>query len=1121
MSSPSQNADRRTSSTTMSPPNSTGSNSTASSSSSPHRPQLSPKDLNRGAGSNEYFGLCSSSGRRTSPPLAPSANAPFTFESSSHSQPYHPSQQRTESMSHSFEAAFASQNPPSSLSFMFNLPGATSQAQQQQQQQQQQQPSRSPLVFPPAGWPQSNATPTPNVRSASNEGFNFGASTASSSSTGSSSSSLRLQRTGFDSIRGPSPSATSAEAANPMGQPSGPSPFFDAPTSASSANALPSTSSSGANFTINAPPMSFALRRPTSSTSSSTSSVASSSISSSGGPSLLSQSTGPTSAGPAAPSKLTSVSPSALLDMIVADESSVLVLDMRTHTTYLSVHLRPSVNICIPSTLLRRPAYGIDRVSEGLPPNDQSAFARWSAVATIAAFDADSNARPDASPMTSLLNKFDKTGTSAQLLWVKGGWAGLKKEIVARGLQDSLLEYGPSDRPTSPASEAGAESEGRTPTSRGGAMEFSSPGSKKHARSVLQVRDLPIAAFQQSSTQAFVQSGGAGMIGGRPTAESNTQNDSGSEHGRHSRSESQGPGVIKRMKSGYAPYSSSSSNNGWEGSSEQGSSSTDSGADRRVATNPFFDNIRQNSEALSLTRMLENLSPIEFDAIPAHLRPHLPPFLSALIALPPFERARVLAYQFYELESAERKRLQGALNWHANVQGKDGEHGHESAKYQKFGISAGVELGGLNRFKNIFPYEHARVKLDRHASGATDYVNASHIQLAGSKRRFIASQGPLPSTYADFWQTCEQHHVGVVVMLTNLVENGREKCGRYWGPQSDDGWVVEASGGGQADKDDLTENNPASDGGFFAMSNAEETKVKDNVKGESTVRRTILVRRKSAVEAAKPPRKVRHIHYRAWPDFDIPASPYELVDLVHEVEDAQEAYKREVGWPADHDDPPIVVNCAAGCGRTGVFIIISTMLDALRQSRKKKAQNGPVGQARVPSKDRMEVDTSPLATPTPTPGAQALNLSSSSFDFRGRTQQRPQIFLPVSTPSSLIPETASLSLNSPGMVIPAPTSGIPSAFDFSSPSASTNAAPNPPSQPQQSMSQNTAGPVLPLTLPDSPGYHEPALESFDPIFAGVNEMRVQRMSMVANYRQFVCVHECVLVGVIKEMQKEI
>ncbi|SCZ89301.1 BZ3500_MvSof-1268-A1-R1_Chr1-1g01091 [Microbotryum saponariae] len=882
--------------------------------------------------------------------------------------------------------------------------------------------------------------------------------------------------------------------------------------------------------------MPFALRRPTPSTTSSASSAASTSsiasVASSGGASLLSRSTGPTSADSAAPSKLTSVPPSALLDMIVADESSVLVLDMRTHTNYLSVHLRSSVNICIPSTLLRRPAYGIERVSEGLPPDDQSTFARWSSVPTIAVFDADSNSRPETSPMTSLLNKFDKAGTSAQLLWVKGGWAGLKKEIVAKGLLNSLLEYGPSGRPNSPGSEAGAANEGGSST--GGVMEFSSPGSKKHARSVLQVRDLPIAAFQQSSTQAFVQSGG---VGGRPTAESNTQNDSGSEHSRHGRSGSQGPGVIKRMKSGYAPYSSSSSNNGQDGSS------TDSGADRRVATNPFFDNIRQNSEvsfktfgeydseqrganslcglqALSLSRMLENLSPVEFDVIPAHLRTRLPPFLSALTALPPFERARVLAYQFYELESAERKRLQGALNWHANVQGKDGEHAHESAMYQKFGISAGVELGGLNRFKNIFPYEHARVKLNRHASGATDYVNASHIQLAGSKRRFIASQGPLPSTYADFWQMCEQHHVGVVVMLTNLVENGREKCGRYWGPQPDDGWVVEATGGGQADKDDLTQNKPNHDGGFFAMSNAEETKSKEAVEGESTVRRTILVRRKSAVEAAKPPRKVRHIHYRAWPDFDIPASPYELVELVHEVEDAQEAYKREVNWPADHDDPPIVVNCAAGCGRTGVFIIISTMLDALRQSRKSRAQNGSVGQARVPSKDRMEVDTSPLVTPTPTPGAQTLNLSSSGFDFRGRTQQRPQAPLPVTTPSCLIPETASLSLNSPGMVIPAPPSETPSVFNFTSPAPSTNPAPTSSAQPQQSMSQNTTSPLLPLTLPDSPGYHEPALESFDPIFAGVNEMRVQRMSMVANYRQFVCVHECVLVGVIKEMEKE-
>lgn len=67
------------------------------------------------------------------------------------------------------------------------------------------------------------------------------------------------------------------------------------------------------------------------------------------------------------------------------------------------------------------------------------------------------------------------------------------------------------------------------------------------------------------------------------------------------------------------------------------------------------------------------------------------------------KRAELLARQFYELEVAERERLEGTLNWHAKVQGKEDSSNVDAQKFEKFGISAGVELGSLNRFKNIFP----------------------------------------------------------------------------------------------------------------------------------------------------------------------------------------------------------------------------------------------------------------------------------------------------------------------------------------------------------------------------------------------------------------------------------
>lgn len=50
------------------------------------------------------------------------------------------------------------------------------------------------------------------------------------------------------------------------------------------------------------------------------------------------------------------------------------------------------------------------------------------------------------------------------------------------------------------------------------------------------------------------------------------------------------------------------------------------------------------------------------------------------------------------------------MNWHANVQGKEVEGEMEREEgWKKFGISAGVELGNANRYKNIFPVRYHSV----------------------------------------------------------------------------------------------------------------------------------------------------------------------------------------------------------------------------------------------------------------------------------------------------------------------------------------------------------------------------------------------------------------------------
>lgn len=48
---------------------------------------------------------------------------------------------------------------------------------------------------------------------------------------------------------------------------------------------------------------------------------------------------------------------------------------------------------------------------------------------------------------------------------------------------------------------------------------------------------------------------------------------------------------------------------------------------------------------------------------------------------------------------------------------------------------------------------------------------------------YIITQGPLPSTMADFWQMVWESKSDVIAMMTKEVELGQVKCHRYW-PES-------------------------------------------------------------------------------------------------------------------------------------------------------------------------------------------------------------------------------------------------------------------------------------------------------------------------------------------------
>ncbi|XP_078393514.1 receptor-type tyrosine-protein phosphatase eta-like, partial [Cetorhinus maximus] len=85
-----------------------------------------------------------------------------------------------------------------------------------------------------------------------------------------------------------------------------------------------------------------------------------------------------------------------------------------------------------------------------------------------------------------------------------------------------------------------------------------------------------------------------------------------------------------------------------------------------------------------------------------------------------------------------------------------------------------------NRFLNILPYDHSRVVLKSRKHKDDGFINASYIDGYKTSKYYIATQGPLLHTIGDFWEMIWQENSTVIVMLTNLIEQGKPKCERYW-----------------------------------------------------------------------------------------------------------------------------------------------------------------------------------------------------------------------------------------------------------------------------------------------------------------------------------------------------
>jgi tyrosine-protein phosphatase 2/3 len=178
-------------------------------------------------------------------------------------------------------------------------------------------------------------------------------------------------------------------------------------------------------------------------------------------------------------------------------------------------------------------------------------------------------------------------------------------------------------------------------------------------------------------------------------------------------------------------------------------------------------------------------------------------------------------------------------------------------------------------------------------------------------------------------------------MLTAESEGGQLKCHPYWASQEYGPMKLKGLSEKKVSLDTKRHRAPAErrdSGRRRANTTAESAPASQLAEPPHAIVRKFTL--SHAAHPFSPMREITQVHYSSWPDFGAPASPSQLLALVELSNLVQRATAAPTNSPRS-DDPesdeasrPMLVHCSAGCGRTGTFCTVDSVIDMLKRQRK-------------------------------------------------------------------------------------------------------------------------------------------------------------------------------------------